>query len=49
MGDDPQHGYIPMFPYYELFQSDGTCPGCTESQKNLTNLNTPATMQSEMA
>jgi len=40
-----QHGYIPMFPYYELFQSDGDCNGCPENQKNLTNLNTPGVMR----
>src|SRR5215472_1933603 len=38
-------GYIPMFPYYEIFQSDGNCNRCDENQKDLTNLNTPATMQ----
>lgn len=42
--DGDQHGYIPMFPYYELFQSTGTCNGCNENQKNLTNLNTPGVM-----
>jgi len=43
--DSDQQGYIPMFPYYELFQSSGPCNSCNENQKNLTNLNTPATMQ----
>src|SRR5207253_5815955 len=39
-----QHGYIPMFPYYELFQSDGNCNGCNENQKNISNLYAQATM-----
>jgi hypothetical protein len=39
-----QRGYIPMFPYYELFQSNGSCNSCTENQKNITNLNSPGTM-----
>ncbi len=43
--ESDQQGYIPMFPYYELFQSSGTCNSCNENQKNLTNLNSPATMQ----
>ena len=43
--ESDQQGYIPMFPYYELFQSSGPCNGCNENQKNLTNLNTAATMQ----
>lgn len=38
-------GYIPMFPYYEIFQSDGNCKRCDENQKDITNLNTPSTMQ----
>src|SRR4030081_39268 len=42
--ESDQQGYIPMFPYYELFQSNGPCNGCNENQKNLANLNTPATM-----
>jgi len=43
--ESDQQGYIPMFPYYELFQSSGSCNSCNENQKNLTNLNTPATMR----
>jgi hypothetical protein len=43
--ESDQHGYIPMFPYYELFQSNGDCNGCPENQKNITNLNTPRVMQ----
>jgi hypothetical protein len=43
--ESDQHGYIPMFPYYEIFQSNGSCDQCGENQKDITNLNTPATMQ----
>jgi hypothetical protein len=43
--ESDQHGYIPMFPYYELFQSTSTCANCNENQKNLTNLNSPTVMQ----
>jgi hypothetical protein len=39
-----QHGYIPMFPYYELFQSDSNCASCNENQKTITNLNAPGVM-----
>ncbi len=36
---------IPVFTYYEINQSHGPCDlGCGEAQKDLTNLNTPATM-----
>jgi hypothetical protein len=44
--ESAQHGYIPMFPYYELLQSSGTCGSCGEGQKDITNLNTPSLMQS---
>jgi hypothetical protein len=40
-----QRGVIPMFPYYELFQSSGNCNSCNENQKTLTNLNTPSVMR----
>jgi hypothetical protein len=39
-----QHGYIPMFPYYEMLQSDGPCGNCPENQKDLSHLNSPAVM-----
>src|SRR4051812_37416154 len=32
-------GYVPVFPYYELLQSTGTCSGCGDAQKDLANLN----------
>src|SRR5437660_1737906 len=40
--ESAQHGYIPMFPYYELLQSTGTCGTCGEGQKDIANLNTPS-------
>jgi len=42
--ESDQRGSIPMFPYYELFQSNGDCNACNENQKNLANLNTPSVM-----
>ncbi len=38
------HGYLPVFSYYELQASSGSCSGCGEIQKDLSNLNNPATM-----
>jgi hypothetical protein len=43
--ESAQHGYIPMFPYYELLQSNGPCGNCGEGQKDLANLNTSSVMQ----
>src|SRR5207302_4750200 len=28
--ESAQHGYIPVFPYYELLQSSGSCGSCNE-------------------
>jgi len=44
-----QHSYIPMFPYYELLQSNGPCTGCNENKKDLTNLNDPGVMRAYFA
>jgi len=44
-----QHGYIPMFPYYELLQSSGSCGSCNENKKDITNLNMPSLMQAYFA
>jgi len=33
------NGYIPVFPYYQLLQSTGTCDSCPEAQRDLSNLN----------
>ena len=40
--DARQHGYIPMFPYYEILQSRGNCGNCDENRKDITNLNDAA-------
>ncbi len=32
-------GYIPVFPYYMLLQSTGSCDACPEPQRDLSNLN----------
>lgn len=47
--ESAQHGYIPMFVYYELFQSNTTCGSCGENQRDLTNLNTPSLMNAYYA
>jgi hypothetical protein len=47
--ESQQHGYIPMFPYYELLQSNGGCAGCDENRKDLTNLNDAALMRAYYA
>jgi hypothetical protein len=39
-----QRDYIPMFPYYEIFQSRGPCDGCDENRRDLSNLNAPEVM-----
>src|SRR5947209_19755422 len=36
--------YIPVFTYYELVQSNGTCSSCGEAQKDLSNLNNAGLM-----
>lgn len=40
------HGYIPVFSYYDLLQSNGTCGSCGEAQKDLSNLNNTSLMNS---
>jgi hypothetical protein len=42
-------GTIPVFSYYMLLQSNGSCGSCAEAQKDLTNLNTPALMDAYYA
>jgi hypothetical protein len=39
-----QQGYIPVFPYYELLQSSGSCGSCNENQKDISNLNSATLM-----
>jgi len=41
-----QKGYTPYFTYYQMLQSDGSCNGCGEHEKDISNLNNPATMKS---
>lgn len=36
--------YMPVFSYYQLLQSAGTCNGCEEAQRDLANLNNPVVM-----
>ncbi len=40
------HNYIPVFSYYEMLQSNGSCGSCGEAQKDLSNLNNAGTMAS---
>jgi hypothetical protein len=47
--ESAQHGYIPMFPYYELLQSNGSCGNCAENKKDIVNLNDPALMRAYYA
>jgi hypothetical protein len=42
--ESAQHGFRPLFPYYELLQSSGSCGSCNENQRDITNLNTPSLM-----
>jgi len=44
--DATSRGYIPVFPYYELLQSTGTCGSCGEAQGDLSNLNNASVMAS---
>ena len=39
-----RHGYVPVFPYYMLLQSNGPCGGCNEAEKDLAHLNSPNVM-----
>lgn len=38
-------GYKPVFTYYNILTSNGTCATCGEAQRDLTNLNDPAAMR----
>jgi hypothetical protein len=40
------HNYIPVFSYYEILQSNGSCNGCPEDQRDISNLNNAAVMNS---
>jgi hypothetical protein len=37
------NGYIPVFTYYEVVQSLGSCNACSESRRALSNLNNNST------
>src|SRR3954447_4074608 len=40
------HGYVPVFTYYTINAVNGRCTtACSESRKDLTNLNTPSVMK----
>jgi hypothetical protein len=39
------HGYVPVFPYYQLLQSNGPCNSCGEAERDLANLNSASLMQ----
>ncbi len=43
------HNYIPVFSYYEMAQSNGTCGSCGEAQRDLSNLNNASTKKSYFA
>jgi hypothetical protein len=47
--ESDQHGYIPVFPYYELLQSSGSCGNCDENKRDITNLNTQGLMSAYYA
>jgi hypothetical protein len=47
--ESAQHGYVPVFPYYELLQSSGSCGTCNENQKDISNLNNAGLMQAYYA
>jgi hypothetical protein len=39
------NGYMPVFTYYNLLQSNGPCSGCNEAEKDLAHLNDPTLMK----
>jgi len=44
--DAASHHYVPVFSYYDLLQSNGSCNTCGEGQKDISNLNDATTMAS---
>src|SRR3989442_5410860 len=48
MNDSAAHGYIPVFSYYELLQSNPSV-GANESDRDFSNLNNAATMNAYYA
>lgn len=49
MTESASHHYIPVFVYYEMLQSSGSCGGCDEAMMDLANLNTPSVMAAYLA
>jgi hypothetical protein len=47
--ESAQHGYIPVLPYYELLQSNGSCGNCNENKKDISNLNDNGVMRAYYA
>jgi hypothetical protein len=47
--ESAHNGYIPTFVYYELQQSNGSCGGCGEAARDLSNLANPGTMKAYYA
>src|SRR6266508_4625468 len=43
------NGYIPVFPYYMLLQSNGPCDGCGEAERDLAHLDSPPLMRTYYA
>ncbi|GAC1410553.1 MAG: hypothetical protein NVSMB57_04410 [Actinomycetota bacterium] len=43
------HGYLPVFPYYMLLQSNGPCAACGEPEKDLAHLNDATLMSAYYA
>ncbi len=47
--ESAKNHYTPVFVYYELLQSNGSCGGCGEQQKDLSNLANPSVMKAYYA
>jgi hypothetical protein len=44
MRESGRDGYIPVFVYYDLLQSIGSCKTCAEPRRDLSNLDNPTVM-----
>jgi hypothetical protein len=49
LSESADNHYTPALVYYELLQSKGTCGGCAEAQRDLTNLQDPHVMAAYFA
>ncbi len=47
--ESARNHYIPVLVYYEMLQSNGSCGGCAEPQKDLSNLANPGVMKAYYA